>query len=207
MKITVNGKPRDRLSAGQLRVVQLKGAGSEAEGAVLPADEASRSYRAATARAFTILSGIGIALGLAILGGGLAAAQPADRILVILTGTASAVIVVAGARWRYNRALASWDRRLAERVAALPPAGTRIRVDADGVTLGARRAEWSGLNIGEIELTEQNNENDSTITVDRLVLTAAAGPIVLDRHLMQNGGAVVESAYGKLVRGRGVKEL
>lgn len=207
MKITVNGKPRERLSAGHERVVQLKGAGNEAEGAVLPADEASRSYRAGTARTFTIMGGFGVALGLAILGGGLAAAQSADRMMVILTGTASAAVVVAGARWRYSRALATWDRRLAERIAALPPAGTRVHVDADGVSVGVRRAEWSGLGIGEIELSEQTSENDSTITVDRLVLTAAAGPIVLDRHLMQNGGAIVESAYRKLVRERGMKEL
>ena len=207
MKITVNNKPREHLSAGNVRVVQLKSAAAEAEGAVLPANEASRSYRAGTARAFTIMGGFGIALGLAILGGGLWVAQPADRIMVILTGTASAAVVVAGARWRYTRALATWDRRLAERVAALPAAGTPVRVDDKGVTLGVHRAEWPALAISEIELTEQSSENDSTITVDRLVLNSAAGPIVLDRHLMQNGGALVETAYKKLVRERGVKEL
>jgi len=205
MKITINGKPRDRLSAGDLRVIRLKAAAAEAEGAVLPPDEASRGYRAATARGFTIMGGFGVLLGLAILGGGLWVAQPADRIAVILTGTAAAVAVVGGARWRYKRALATWDRRLAERVAALPPAGTRVRVDADGVSLGTRRADWPALGIGEIELTEQTSENDSTITVDRLVLASTAGSIVLDRHLMQNGGAIVETVYRRLSE-RGVKE-
>jgi hypothetical protein len=207
MQITVNGKPRETLRTRDERAVETRSATGAAEGKVLPADEASRGYRAGIRRYFGIMAALGIALGIAILAGGLAVAQPQDRIMVILTATISAGVVVAGARWRFTRARAAWTARLAECVAALPPAGTPVRLDTRGVTVGARAAEWPALALGAIELTERNSEDSRTITVDRLVLSDAAGPLTLDRHLIGNGGAIVETAYCKLVRERGLKEL
>jgi hypothetical protein len=207
MEITVNGKPREVLRAGDERAVEMRSATSAAEGRVLPADEASAAYRAGIRRYFGIMAALGIALGLAILAGGLAVAQPQDRIKVILTGSISAGVVVAGARWRFNRALAAWTARLAGRVAALPPAGTPVHFDMRGVSVGARAAEWAALSLGAIELTERNSEDSRAFIVDRLVLSNTAGPLTLDRHLMHNGAAIVETAYCKLVRERGLKEL
>jgi hypothetical protein len=207
MKITVNGKPRDRLGAADLRAVETPAATAAADGAVLPPDEASRGYRAGLRRHFGIMAALGIALGLAILIGGLAAAPSPDRIKVILTGTVCAGTVVAGARWQFNRALAAWTARLTERVAALPPAGTPVRVDTRGVGVGARAAQWPALALATLELTERNSEDSRTITVDRLVLANDGGPLVLDRHLMGNGAAIVDTAYCRLVRERGVTEL
>ncbi len=207
MEITVNGKPREPLHARHERADETRSAAGAAEGEVLPADEASQAYRAGIRRYFGIMAALGIALGLAILAGGLAVAQPQDRIKVVLTGTISAGVVVAGARWRFNRALAAWTARLAERIAALPPVGTPVRLDSRGVTVGARAAQWPALLLGAIELTERNSEDSQAFIVDRLVLSNTAGPLTLDRHLMRNGAAIVETAYCKLVREPGLKEL
>ncbi|MDR3467385.1 MAG: hypothetical protein P4M07_15750 [Xanthobacteraceae bacterium] len=207
MEITVNGKRRDHLGAGDLRAVETRAATAAVEGAVLPPDEASRAYRAGLRRHFGIMAALGIALGLAILIGGLAAAPSPDRIKVILTGTVCAGVVVGGAWWRFNHALTTWTARLTERVGALPPSGTPVRVDTRGLSIGARAAQWPALALAVIEVTERNSDDSRTITIDRLVLANGAGPIVLDRHLMQNGAAIVDTAYCKVVRERGVTEL
>ena len=68
-------------------------------------------------------------------------------------------------------------------------------------------AEWPALALGSIAFTELSSDDSRTLIVDRLVLSHAAGPITLDRHLMRNGAAIVEAAYCKLVRERGLKEI
>lgn len=206
MQVTVNGKPRRVWRVRDTMGVHLVKAADEACGEVLSADAASQAHRGSSARESLIQSAFGVALGLAILVPGLMVGKPADRIWIVLTASASAGAVIVAARWRYRRALARWSVGIGERAAALPPVGALVRVDVSGVTSGDRSAPWDRLTLAALELSERSDENSSVTTVDRLIAVSPDGPIALDRQFLSNGAAIVDAAFRKLARERGVGE-
>ena len=139
-------------------------------------------------------------IGAAIFFGGLALAPRGDRLIVFILAALPTLAVVLGARWQYRDSVLVWSQRLSLRAAALPPTGTPIIVDAEGVRIGREKIDWSRLTPERLELIERSNENEAVLTVDRIVATDGERSFAFDRGLMRRGGEIVDAAFLKLVR-------
>lgn len=200
MKVLINGKEKEKLSARQERLVSVGGKQEDITGAVITAEEATAALMRWTRVFLTCVVVLAGLLFIGIMVAAMYGLQPPERgpaiaFAVVMMGVSAGLI-----RWGYRRTERRWHARLPQRVAALPPPGMSVRLDAAGLVIGDRSVAWSELSIGQVELQALSGADDTTYLVERLVLRSPGPDITLDRNLMQNGALIVENAYRRLLR-------
>ena len=201
MQIAVNGKPEATLSPAVEKRLAERRSPAVAEGAVLSAEESTVAWARRTQLFYGIVCGVGGAIAIAAL---IMAAwwEPRDLTVVLPVD-----LVLAGGlawllRFTYRRNLAKVRSRADAQLPRMAPAGTRIRADADGLTVGQRRNPWSNLVIDAVEITDTSFDDSSVSWVERLDLTGGGGLIVLDTVLIGNGAEVLATAWRELTARR-----
>ncbi|MBS0522210.1 MAG: hypothetical protein JSS04_01140 [Proteobacteria bacterium] len=201
MRILIDDRPVDGLTAKRERSLILGKAQDDVTGTVLAPAEATETHVRQSNRWFTILAVIAFALMAAISIAGISY-EPRDGGLIAL-----AVVVIGGGlllfmRLLLNHRVRTWKRRLAHRVEGLAPPGTAIRLDARGVSIGTEVFDWPSLAIESVEFTSgtlpQGDTSTDIMLVERLSLTAGAKALVLDRAMMQNGTLLVDNCWRRL---------
>jgi len=197
MRVLIDGKPVDTLTAKQERALRLSRVEAAVQGSVLGASDATNAYITQTRRLHIILGSIGIVLILGISVAG-AVSDPIDGWLMVPAG-----IVIAGAlalllHLMLRHRIRAWNRALGHHGEGMAPAGTAIGVDAQGLSLAGEVFAWRSLAIDQVEITSYSAGGDSPDTfhvIDRLSLAAATRIIVLDKAMMQNGPLLVDNAW------------
>jgi hypothetical protein len=200
MKVLVNGKETDGLSARQERQVSVGKALEDIAGSVVTAEEATETVMRWTRILFTFLAVFAGLLMIGMMAAAFYGLTPSERGPTLAF---AAVILVAMAgliRWGYRRTERRWLARLPERVAALPAPGTAVRLDVAGVTIGHHSFAWPQLSVSQIEFVMLSGADDTSYVVERLMLRGGGRDVTLDRNLMQNGPLIVENAYRRLLR-------
>ncbi len=113
---------------------------------------------------------------------------------------AGAAILVAGlVALLYALMLGAHRRRVEARsTVAQLPAGTTVRLDATGLTVGGRLSAWTALTIDELGVRRRQGSESRVTYIERLVLSDAAGVIPLDALFLGNGRAVLQQAWYRL---------
>ena len=207
MIIRINDKSRDSLPTREERRISVSAAAGEVEGEVTSAQEATATLMR-TARWF--FSAMLVLVGALLVAIGFAAAYellPSERLPALLFAVLAAAVCVALMRWSYLRTMKRWNGRLAERVSAIAPVGTRIRLDDLGLTIGDAVASWADLSLAGVDMAKVSSDDDWGFILERMTIVGGAAPIALDRNLMRGGAAILDTAYRRLIRDRGIVEL
>jgi hypothetical protein len=200
MKVLINGKEKEKLSAWQERLVAVGRKQEDITGSVITAEEATAALMRWTRIFLTSVVVLAGVLFVGIMVVAMYGLQPSERAPTIAFALVMMGVSAGLIRWGYRRTERRWRARLPERVAALPPPGTPVRLDAVGVVIGGRSFAWSELGVGQVELQALSSPDGTTYLVERLVLRGPGSDITLDRNLMQNGALIVENAYRRLLR-------
>lgn len=201
MRVLINGKPVDALTAKQERELILSRTEEAVQGSVLPADQATDTYIRQTKRLFVILGSIGIVLilGISIAG---AISDEMDGWLIAPAG-----VVIAGALALFiflllRHRIRVWNRGLAHRLEGLAPAGTAIAIDANGLSVAAEAFAWPSLAIELVEVTRfstsSGEQTNTSYIIDRLSLAASTRVIVLDKAMTKNGPLIVDNVWRRM---------
>lgn len=134
-------------------------------------------------------------------------ATGSEQRTVLPVAVVAALACVVMIRWAYRRGIRRWRDQREARAAALPPAGTRVRVDADGLTIGQAQAAWSRLVVEEVHFNKVAVSDDTSYWIERLALSVDGSHFLVDREFLREGQAIVKFAYVKLVVERGLEEL
>jgi hypothetical protein len=201
MQIAVNGKPVAALSPAVEKRLAGRHSPEVAEGAVLSAEQSTAAWARRMGLLYGVLCGVGGTIATAAL---IAAAwwEPRDLTLVLPVY----VILAGGLAWllrfAYRRNLAKLRGRADAQLPRMAPAGTDIRADADGLTIGQRRNAWSDLVIDAVEITDTTFDDSSVSWIERLDLSGDGRVIVLDTVLIGNGAAVIAKVWRELTARR-----
>ena len=202
MRILLDGKPVAALTAKQERAIGLSKAAESIEGAVLSAEDATAAYIRQTKWLFGILGGIALVLMLGIAIGVTVddSVNQGDRQMIV-AGAIVAAILLATFLWlvlRYR--IRRWNRMLDERRQGLPPPGTAIRLDAEGLAVATQRFAWPSLALEQVEFSVGSSgaDSDTVYTIQRLSLASPGGPIVLDKGMIRNGYLIVDNVWRRL---------
>jgi hypothetical protein len=196
MKLTVNGREVDDLSPGQWRSVTIGNEIPQVDGYVLSAQAATAAIqRGMMVFALTLsLFIVAVFAGVAVLSG------PQGRALMLpYTPLLAAGLLILACLMYYIKQ-GRFRSDLPGRMAALPPPGTGIRLDAEELSVGDRVIGWSDLRVSSIAFVTMPRAHERRdYLIGKLTLQAPRGPdIVLDRVLMHNGVAIVDQAYRRL---------
>ena len=201
MRIAVNGKPAATLSPAVEKRLAERRSPEVAEGAVLSAEQSTAAWARRTRLLYGVLCGVGGTIATAAL---IMAAwwEPRDLTLVL-----PVYLVLAGGlawllRFTYRRNLAKLRGRAGAQLPRMAPAGTNIRADADGLTVGQLRNPWSDLVIDAVEITDTTYDDSSVSWIERLDLTGEGRVIVLDTVLIGNGAKVLAKVWRELTARR-----
>lgn len=198
MRVVVNGRPADQLEPSIERQLVSGSPHERVQGAVMGADEAV----AATGRSLRILYSVLCGLAAVIMLGaliGVGSYEPRD-----LTFLIPFVLVLAGGlallmRFTYRRNTGKVRQRAAEQLSRMPPVGTMVLAEADGLGVGQDRYPWSALAVSAIDVTATNFNDAPLNLIERLELDGAGPrPLVLDAVLIGNGRAVVDEIWRRL---------
>ncbi|TMJ30181.1 MAG: hypothetical protein E6G95_05590 [Alphaproteobacteria bacterium] len=201
MRILIDDKPVDGLTAKRERSLMLGKVQDSVKGTVLTPAEATETYIRQTRRWFKILGGIAFVLMAAIAIAGISS-DPREGAFIavgaLVVGGALLLFMVLLLRHRVR----NWNRKIAHRVDGLAPPGTAIRLDASGLSIGVEVFAWPSLAIESVEFTSGSLPSGDTSTnimlIERLSLTAGPKAIALDRAMMQNGILLVDNCWRRL---------
>ena len=198
MRVVVNGGAVDQLEPSIEKQLVSGGPHEHVQGAVLGAEDAV----AATGRNMRILYGVVCGVAAVIMLGviiGVGSYEPRDLVWLI-----PFVLVLAGGlavllQFTFRRNTGKVRRRAAEQLARMPPVGTLVVVEADGLGVGQERHAWSALAVAAIDVTATSFNDAPLNLIERLELDGAgARPLVLDAVLIGNGRAVVDEIWRRL---------
>jgi len=202
MRILLDGKPVAALTAKQERTIGLSKAAESIEGAVLSAEDATAAYIRQTKWLFGILGGIALVLMLGIAIGVTVdeSVNQGDRQMIV-SGAIVAAILLATFLWlvlRYR--VRRWNRTLDTRRQGLPPPGTAIRLDAEGLAVATQSFAWPSLALEQVEFSVGSSgaDSDTVYTLQRLSLASPGGLIVLDKGMIGNGYLIVDNVWRRL---------
>jgi hypothetical protein len=201
MRISVNDRPVAELTPAIERRLVSRHGPQVAEGAVLSAEQSTAAWARRTKLFYGVLGGVAGAIATAAL---VITAwwEPRDLVVVLPLY----LVLAAGLAWLlrfgYRRNLAKLRVRADTQLPLMPPAGTSIRADADGLTVGQVRYGWSSLVIDTVEITDTTYDDSSVSWIERLELTSDGRPVVLDTVLVGNGALVLSTAWRALTARR-----
>ncbi len=147
MRVVVDGKPHDPLTAAQEKEINLFRDQSVVEGIVLSADEATRLHVRGVKRTFVVMTALVLALSIGIA----LVADSADRAIVF---GGAGVCVAALALFYFislRRRMSKWQADLGRRRTNLASDGSVVRIDAAGLTVSGTCFAWSALAIDTVE--------------------------------------------------------
>ena len=90
-----------------------------------------------------------------------------------------------------------WPAVPAPAFAALPPAGTRVRVSRDGLTVADRTAPWDAVHLYAAGL-RRRGRYVTTYVIEHLKLAAGGETIVLSAGAVTNGQQIVDTIFERL---------
>jgi uncharacterized membrane protein YuzA (DUF378 family) len=196
MRILIDGKPVGTLAARQPSALVLSPQEGPVQGSVLTANEVSNACAHQSKRVFVILGSVTAGVvGLVLL-------DEKDR--TVLAPFAAVVIVGALTALLYglfHRRIGAFSSALDRQGQGLAPAGTPIRVDTNGLTVGAETFTWPSLAIEQAEIKHVSGgaENpDGFLVIERLSLVAGARVIAFDKAMLRNGPKIVDNAWREL---------
>jgi hypothetical protein len=198
MRIVFDGREVERLDPKVARKISLAADTPVVEGSVLAADPIIAAAGRRSRIGLGIVGGIvaAILIGVAIL---TLSYEPADMVFI---GPLYLVILMAmgwGGPAIYRQSLSRMRDTIVPRLARMAPAGTAVRLDAAGLTVGGRTTPWSAVTIEAVEVVTQHDpDGDDGYTVEAVVLEAGGQPVVLDRGVMTNGPLLVDKALRTL---------
>jgi len=194
MRVLVDDKPHDPLTPAQERDIGLSRAQELAEGSMLSAEEATRSYISQTKWLFVIMGGLCLLLtgGLGLL------ADPIDQAMIYGAVVVANLSLAAFLFFLLRRRARVWNDRMGLRLLGLAPAGSRIGFDATGLSVGDRALPWEALQIRQVDLAEFTARRATMYRIDRLSLDSPSGTVVLDPAMMRNGRLMVDNIWRRL---------
>ncbi|CAN5703727.1 hypothetical protein BH11PSE3_BH11PSE3_24420 [soil metagenome] len=194
MRVLIDGKAHEPLSAAEEKDVRQFRAEDSVVGAVLSADEATAARIRQTRRVYIGLWGL-TALFATIMA---SVAGPADQPLVF--ASAVAVLATLGAYFAFvlGRRRRAWQGELPRRLAGLAPAGTAIHVSSAGVAVAGQIFPWSTLAVDQVEFARLGSRYRTMFTIERLILAAPGAMVVLDPALMQNGHPIIGNVWRRM---------
>ena len=195
MRILVGNKPRDPLTEKQERNISLARQAESLQSSILSTDEATRIQMAGTRRAFIVIMGATVVFSLVI-------ASVADRADQPVTFGAAIVINIALALFLFfflvRRRNSLFAASLGPRVSGLAAVGSKISLDATGLSIAGQVFPWLALGIDQVEFTKLSTRYLDVFLIERLLLSAPAGRVVLDPAMMQNGRVIVDNVWRRL---------
>jgi hypothetical protein len=207
MLMFVDGKPVGSYDSRRSPKVQANAPRRKAlDGAVLDAREAVAAFLLSWRSLFGGIGFAGLMLVVIPLGGVMFAAPLTTIAFIAVPSIAIGVFLLAVRQISVRQ---RWDAGVAERVAALAPPGTPVRLDEDGVAVGNVSAAWGALTVERLDLNfdEGDEGQDAFYRVERITLAAGDKRIALDRDLISGGQALVDAAYARLVAPRGLEAM
>lgn len=194
MRVLVGDTPQGELTAKQEGNISSVRKEERAEGTVLSADEATQAYLGQTKVLYMILGGITLAatFGLSLL------ADPPDQAMIFAVAIGCNLALALFLVFLLRRRSGVWSGKLPQRMAGLPPVGTRIVVDAPGLVVGGRTFPWSSLRIDQVDLAQFTSESRSVYFIERLALAAGAEAIVLDAMMIAKGRLIVGNVWRRM---------
>jgi hypothetical protein len=193
MLMFVDGKRVDAYDARRAPKVRAKAPRRMAlDGAVLDAREAAAAFLLSWRSLFGGLGFAGLMLIVVPLGGIMFAARTTPLTTIAFIAVPSIAIGIVLLAVRQISVRRRWDAGVAERVAALAPPGTPVRLDEDGVAVSDVSAAWAALTVQRLDLNyfEGDEGEEPFYRVERITLAAGDKCIVLDRDLISGGQAL-----------------
>jgi hypothetical protein len=102
--------------------------------------------------------------------------------------------------WVYRWRLSRWNRQAPQRMAAAPPPGAAVRLDAAGLTVGDAFVAWGDLVVERVDLASMAGRQSAGYFLRRVAVRGPNLACALDVALMRNGQAIVNEVYRRLCR-------
>lgn len=198
ISVSTNGNPPRDLDVESISVLRLETA-TEASGRILGPGATARAHLWRSLREGSFYWRVGfLAFAVFLL---IADVPPRPKPWDALLFMAFLIWVLIEAVVRIERSVA-WSRAVAQHLAALPPAGTRVQVtDEGGLTVGSTVTPWQSLRIEEARLRKfyvWTNFERRRSRVDRLKLATLDGSVVLDPIAIESGQTIVDTIWRRL---------
>ncbi|MEO9168191.1 MAG: hypothetical protein ABI230_07305 [Aestuariivirga sp.] len=197
MQIYIDDKPVDGLSAKQQKYIKL-GKEHIVATAKIISDDAAAARLEHVSLIFHIALGILVALLLSgiVIGVTVTEDNTLNKPLIIGFALAIAILIAFMFRYSIRRTRRNWQKATNTRTAGVPPAGSIVSINADGLTLNAQRITWPDIAIEAVGFRYiPDNEGPTTMSVERLVLTSPQASFALDTRMMDKGADVVNQIY------------
>jgi len=94
--------------------------------------------------------------------------------------------------------MARWHAALAQRNSGLAPVGTRLKIGAEGLTVGDGLLALPSLRIDQVELSEHRTRRMSIFLIERLTLSTASEVVVLDSAMIDRGRLFTGNVWRRL---------
>jgi hypothetical protein len=200
MRIILDGAQVERLDPKIARRIGPWADSLVVDGVIVATDAIIASQARRSRIGLWVVGGVVAAILIGVAVGALSY-EPADMLVV---GPLYAVILVAmgvGGQFVYRRSLANFSDKLVQRAARMPPPGTTIRLDAQGLNLAGQLTPWPDIAIDAVEIvTEHNPDGADGYHIEVLVLDMAGQPVILDQGLITYGDQI----FGKILLTLGV---
>jgi hypothetical protein len=98
----------------------------------------------------------------------------------------------------YTLMLGDHRRRVEARASDAMPAGTTVRLDAAGLSVGGLSWIWTSLKIDEVGIRERQGDHRRITYVERLLVSDGRRAVPLDALFLSNGRAVLEQAWFRM---------
>src|SRR5580658_10818 len=166
MQIAVNGKPVAALSSAVEKRLGERHSPEVAAGEVFSAEQSTAAWERRMRIFYGVVLGVAGAIAIAALV--MAASwEPGALIVVLPIYLALAGGVAWLLWWAYRRNLAKLRVRADAQLPRMAAAGTNIRADADGLSIGQIRHAWPDLVIDTVEITDTTYDDSSASWIER----------------------------------------
>lgn len=201
MRVLVDDKPVDALTAKQEGTFFLSKVQEEVKGRILAPVEATEVFIAQTKRWYMIFGSIGLVLMVGVVIGGVVG-EPNSALFFVLFAVLLFGALVLFMVLMLRHRVRVFGGKLAHRSEGLMPVGTVLAIDARGLSIGPETFAWPMLAIDTVELSSGSLPSGDTTTpimiVERLAVSAGGKVLMLDRAMTQNGMLLVDNVWRRL---------
>jgi len=192
MQVTIKGRPATNLPADWDDDIRLGSERPEVSGAVLDGDAAAAKFLLR----YRIVCTCAVVLIWLVLYAMAAMATPGDRAFLVPFGWVMAVLMPLVFLAIYLVRRSRLYDSLPARAQAAPPPGTKIRVDAAGLTIGGRLAAWNDLTLDRVDFELIKSRYGSrTYLVHQVAVRTKDLSYTLDGLLLEQGHAIVAEIW------------
>ena len=198
MRVVIGNKLSPDLTPKQMAAINPYREAARLSGKVMSEEEASAAFVGETRQLYAILAAIVFVLTLAI---GLLAA-PGDQIVVYSFIVAANILLWLFLFLLLRRRISTWTAAAGGRGLGLPPAGTTVTVDDQGLEVGGKLHAWPSLRIDQVNLADFTSRGNPYYLIERLSLATANEVVVLDAMMIGNGRPIVGNTWRRLRAGQ-----